>query len=52
MKNQEKKDNRMPYQTPTLKKYGKVTEITLGAGSVGSDSGAYQEIFTLPTQEI
>lgn len=51
MKNQERKDTRMPYQTPTLKKYGKVTEITLGAGSVGSDLGAYQEFITRPTME-
>ncbi len=42
---------RMVYKTPRLKKYGTVVELTLGAGSVGSDMGAYQQILTMPTEE-
>lgn len=32
--------NKKPYQTPQIKMYGKIAEITYGAGGSGFDSAA------------
>lgn len=33
-------DRKKPYQTPSLKRFGKVRDLTQGRGSAGGDGGS------------